>query len=304
MASGRTFKLNSGSEIPALGLGTARAKENAVREAVEVAYRAGYRHFDCAALYANQDEVGEAFRNLSIDRPNTWVTSKLWNTEHRPEDVGPACDATLRQLGLDYLDLYLIHWPVAFRRDGTKFCTSLKDSEGTPIRDETVSMVDTWKAMEKLVQAGKVRHIGVSNFNIPQLEYLQSIASIPPAVNQVEIHPYCQNRKLLEYCRANGIHLTAYCPLGSIGKPSVLDDPAIQAVAQETNRSPAEVCLAWGIQRGYSVIPKSVTPMRIRDNFQDDLRLTDSQMKRISDIDHTVRACDGRICYVQEVPDH
>ncbi|KAJ1984243.1 hypothetical protein H4R33_004447 [Dimargaris cristalligena] len=291
MSTHSTFTLNSGAKIPALGFGTWRSEPEKVKNAVKEALRIGYRHIDCASVYENQEEVGKALRESDVPRDQIWITSKLWNTEHNPKDVGPACDDTLRKLGIDYLDLYLMHWPVAFKKDGDKFDTSVKHANGKPVLND-VSYVDTWKAMEKLVRDGKTRNIGVSNFNIAQLTTLLAAAEIPPAVNQVEVHPYNQNQKLIDFCKSKGIEVTAYCPIGSTGKPSVMEDPAVKEVAEETGHTPAQVILAWGLQHGTSVIPKSVTPSRIESNFKSDFKLTDAQYQKITNIGTKVRVCE------------
>ncbi|KAJ1922495.1 Alcohol dehydrogenase [NADP(+)] [Tieghemiomyces parasiticus] len=294
MSAGKTFALNSGDKIPALGLGTWRSETNKVKEAVKAGYNIGYRHFDCAAVYENQDEVGQAFAESKISRDQVWVTSKLWNTEHRPDRVEPALNQTLKALGLDYLNLYLMHWPLAFKKVEGKFCESVKDSNGKPALDENVSLLDTWHAMEALVAKGKVRNIGVSNCNIAQLTQILEHGKIKPAVNQIEVHPYNPNTKLLQFCKDHGIHVTAYCPIGSTGSPKVLEDPAVLEVAKETGKTPAQVVLAWGIGRGTSVIPKSVTPSRIEENFHGDFQLTDAQAKKISAVTNRVRVCEVR----------
>ncbi|KAJ1652228.1 hypothetical protein IWQ61_007388 [Dispira simplex] len=294
MASGRSFTLSAGSKIPVVGLGTWRSKPNQVKDAIKTAYRLGYRHFDCAAAYENENEVGEAFIEAQISRDQIWVTSKLWNTEHHPENVLPACERTLKDLRIEYLDLYLIHWPLAFKGEGRSFGSWERDANGHPVLDKNVTILETWRGMEKLVELGKVKNIGVSNFSISQLEHLLEHAKIRPAVVQVECHPYCPNNELLAYCKNHGIHVTAYAPLGSMSEPRVRDDPVVEHVAKETGHTPAQVLLAWGIQRGTSVIPKSVTPSRIEENFDDKFTLSQQQMSRISGITTRLRTCDVR----------
>ncbi|KAJ1969731.1 hypothetical protein IWQ62_000433 [Dispira parvispora] len=294
MASERSFTLSAGSKIPALGLGTWRSKPNQVKNAIKTAYKLGYRHFDCAATYENEAEVGEAFTEAQITRNQIWVTSKLWNTEHRAEDVLPACERTLKDLQVEYLDLYLMHWPLAFKRKGQSFGNSERDANGHPILEKDVTPLDTWRAMEKLVELGKAKNIGVSNFSISQLKPLLEHATIRPAVLQIECHPYCPNNELLAFCKNHGIHVTAYSPLGSISEPRVREDPVVEQIAKETGRTPAQVLIAWGLQRGTSVLAKSVTPSRIEENFDDKFTLSRQQMDRISGITTRLRTCDCR----------
>ncbi|KAJ3215311.1 hypothetical protein HDU67_000588 [Dinochytrium kinnereticum] len=272
MALNRTYQLlNSGAQIiPALGLGTWKAQPNEVAEAVKHAVKIGYRHLDCAYIYENEKEIGEALRGIfasGIPRSSLFITSKLWNTFHRPEDVARAIDITLSDLGLQSLDLYLVHWPLAFKNRGDG--NSEKDAAGKTVFD-TVPIIDTWRAMEALVDAGKVKAIGVSNFNITKLKALLSEARIKPAVNQVELHPYLPQDELLEFCNKNGIHVTAYSPLGS-GKeePNLLKDEVVTDIAQRNGKSVAQVLISWAIQRGTSVIPKSSNPKRLEENFND-----------------------------------
>ena len=269
----KVFTLVSGSTMPGLGLGTWKSDPGVVAAAVKAAIEMGYRHIDCAYIYRNEKEIGEAFAQIfqdsSIKREHLFVTSKLWNTEHAPSDVEPALRNTLSDLGLDYLDLYLIHWPVAQKKEG--------ESGGSFIPLEEIPIAETWKAMEKCVDAGLVKDIGVSNFSVKKLKSLLATARIKPAVNQVERHPYLQNQELLDFCNDNDIHLTAYSPLGgSIDRPMVsvqhekpiLEDPLVAEIAQKHNVTPAQVLLQWALACGTSVIPKSTQQHRLKENLE------------------------------------
>ncbi|KAK9711150.1 hypothetical protein K7432_008013, partial [Basidiobolus ranarum] len=252
-----TFKLNNGELMPAIGLGTYEANNTADKEEAKVAVMKalehGYRQFDCAHVYRNEKEIGQGFQNTKVSREDYFVTSKLWCNCHRAEDVESALDVTLSNLKLDYLDLYLMHWPYAFKSGSDPFPL---DDQGRIIIEDT-SIIETWKAMEKLVDIGKVKSIGVSNFSVPRLEQLLSNCKIVPAVNQVELHPYLPQNRLLDFCSKHQIHLTAYAPLGGPRSSLMTDDALIQDIAKKLNKSPAQVILSWGIQRGTSVVPKS-----------------------------------------------
>ncbi|KAJ1969729.1 hypothetical protein IWQ62_000431 [Dispira parvispora] len=292
MASNRTFTLATGAKLPALGLGTWKSTPDKVKEAVKVALETGYRHIDCAPVYCNEAAIGEAIIQSQVPRDQLWITSKLWCTEYHPKDVLPACEQTLKDLQLDYLDLYLLHWPFAFLKEGDQCCTAKRDSNGKPQLDTTVNLAETWKAMEELVHLGKVKHIGVANFNVAQLQDLIAGATIKPAVCQAEGHLYCQNTKLVEYCQAQGIQFLAYGPLGtSFCSTHVLANPILLQIASSTQRTAAQVALAWAVQRGTAAIPKSVTPDRIRENFQNDLVLSPEQMSQLAAITTKMRVC-------------
>ena len=270
-----TLKFANGDVMPALGLGTWKADPGEVGEAVKAALDIGYRHFDCAAVYGNEKEVGaalaEAIASGQVKRGDLFITSKLWNNAHLGADVLPALQQTLADLRLDYLDLYLMHWPIAHRPD--VFYPQSGDDFLTP---EQAPLEDTWAALESCADAGLCRHLGVSNFNPKRLLRLIDNARIRPEVDQVESQPLLAQKDLLEICREHGVIFTAYSPLGSPDRPARLqrgDDPPllkapmIEAIARKHAITPAQVILAWAICRGTSVIPKSVTPARLAENF-------------------------------------
>lgn len=259
-----------------VGLGTWKSAPGQVKQAVITALDCGYRHIDCAAAYSNEQEVGEALAlwvgpGKTLQRDEVFVTSKLWNTKHDPPDVEEACRTTLMHLGLSYLDLYLIHWPMAFQR-GTEAMP--RKADGSICYSDT-HYKDTWIAMESLVDKGLVKAIGLSNFNARQIEEILSMARHKPVVNQVERHPYLTQTDLLSYCRSVGLCVTAYSPLGSGDRPwatpgeaGLLDDPRLEAIAKRYKKTPAQVILRWHIESGVVCIPKSVTPSRIRENLE------------------------------------
>jgi diketogulonate reductase-like aldo/keto reductase len=286
MALKRTFKLNTGAEIPAVGFGTWQAAPHEVENAVEIALRAGYRHLDCAAIYRNETEVGLGIKKSGVDRSEIFITSKLWNSKHDPKDVEAALDQSLQDLGVEYVDLYLMHWPVAFASGSRWFPL---DDNGV-FKLSKVHFNETWKAMEALLKTGKTRAIGVSNFNIRRLKELLSVAEVVPAVNQVEAHPYLQQPDLLDFCKEKGILIQAYSPLGNntTGEPKTVDDPEVHAVAASLGMDPGQVLVSWGVQRGTIVLPKSVTEKRIKSNFQDAV-LPNEAMERLNALERHKR---------------
>ncbi|KAL3999979.1 hepatocyte growth factor-regulated tyrosine kinase substrate [Sarotherodon galilaeus] len=250
--------LNTGRKMPLIGLGTWKT--------VIWALEAGYRHIDCASIYGNEAEIGEALQEKL-------GPEKLWNSKHHPDDVEPALLKTLKDLKLEYLDLYLIHWPYAFQRGDVPFP---RQEDGTLLYDDTDYKL-TWSAMEKLVGKGLVRAIGLSNFNSRQIDDILSVASVKPTVLQVECHPYLAQVELLAHCRDRGLVMTAYSPLGSADRESV-----ISSLAEKYKKSPAQILLRWQTQRGVVTIPKSVTESRIKENIQVfDFTLEAEEMKSI-----------------------
>ncbi|EFA77363.1 aldehyde reductase [Heterostelium album PN500] len=270
--------LNSGHKIPMVGYGTYLSKPNEIGECIRIALKEGIRHFDCAEVYHNQKEIGqvfkEAFDSGLVKRSDLFITSKLFATCHSKEHVRKHFDITLSDLQLDYLDLYLIHWPLAMEYNAAEPMKSPMEN-GYP-KLAKVPIIETWRELEKIHDAGLARSIGVSNFNVSVLNDLLNSARIPPSVNQCELHPYWSQPGLRMFCEKNNIHMTAYSPLG---KGSIMSDPVIVELAKKYNRSTANILCRFGIQKGYSVIPKSTTHSRIKDNANvKDFVISDSDM--------------------------
>jgi 2,5-diketo-D-gluconate reductase A len=257
-----SIELNDGNRIPQLGFGVFQIDPRETAEAVAAALEIGYRHIDTAEMYENEAAVGEAVRASGLDRGEVFVTSKLSNAAHAPDAAREAFEGTLSALGLDYVDLFLVHWPL-------------------PTLDE--DYVETWKAMEEFERDGRARSIGVSNFQVEHLERLAAECDTVPALNQIELHPYLLNAEVDAYCREHGIAVEAWSP---IAQGAVLEDPAITQIAERLGRSAAQVVLRWHIQHGNVVIPKSVTPARIRENFElFDFELSGEDVERIDALD-------------------
>jgi alcohol dehydrogenase (NADP+) len=291
------------SKFPSIGFGTFNSFQDhdKVANAVKFAIESGYRLFDCASLYENTEEVGRAINECIesgiVQRKDLCIVTKLWNTEHDPEDVLPACRRSLKAMGLEYFDIFMMHWPVHME----KASKLISNKDGGEYEFDIVhsgnrqALSKTYQAMERLVRQGFVKALGVSNFSSRQLSELLSDCTIPPVANEVEMHPLLQQPRLFDYCKEHKIQIIGYSPLGKIGyrdpkDPNMFEIPEILKIAEETGRTPAQVVLAWAVQRGAFAIPKSLTPKRILSNFdvQDDF-LTKEQMNTLNGIDQGYR---------------
>lgn len=300
----KTLKFKNGDTLDAIGLGTWKSEKGEVENAVYTALKLGYTHIDCALVYGNEAEVGNALtRALDesiITRDDLWVTSKLWNNAHKKEDVLPALKQSLKDLKLDYLDLYLMHWPVAFK----------PGLQGFPENDEDflsldeVPLIETWEAMLEAKSQSLVRHTGVSNFSAKKLRGLIGKTDDIPEMNQVELHPLLQQEQLLEFCNDQNIHLTAYSPLGSGDRtpemkaddePSMLDNETINKIAKKYKASPAQVLIAFHLHRNTAVIPKSTNPGRIKENLKSAaLKFDDEDLQNLKSLDRHYRYVNGK----------
>ncbi len=302
--------LNTGDKIPVIGLGTFGSdtySNDEVAQAVKFAIKNGYRHIDCASVYGNEKEIGKALSDLisdnTIKREDLWITSKVWNDMHGDREVIASCKQSLKDLRLDYLDLYLVHWP--FPNYHAPGCdVSSRNPDSKPYLHEDYMKV--WKQMEQLVKMGLVRNIGTSNMTIPKMNLLLQDAKIKPAVNEMEIHPHFQQDELYNYLAENDILPIGYSPIGSPGRPERdktiddtvdIEDPVIVDIAKRLNVHPAVVCVKWGVQRGHVVIPFSVKPEKILSNLRvanGDLILSE-EMEKISKIDKNCRLIKGQV---------
>jgi len=269
--------------MPALGFGTLIPDPLATKQAITTALEVGFRHFDCAERYRNEQAVGDAmqgmFRAGNIRREDVFVTTKLWNNNHRPERVRPAFEASRQRLQVDYVDCYLIHTPFSFQPGNEQ---DPRDDHGQVIYDPGVTLVETWRALERLVDEGRCKSIGLSDVSLPQVQEIVDAARIKPAVVEVESHPYLPQWDLLDFCHQHGIVLLAFAALGHGMEPKLLDDPVINTIAQRVHKTPAQVVLAWAVQRGTALLTTSTTSRRIQENF-DVSTLPEDAMQEIRD---------------------
>ncbi|KAL9418235.1 hypothetical protein AB3S75_041109 [Citrus x aurantiifolia] len=291
--------LNNGFKMPIIGLGVWRMDESNIRDLIINAIKIGYRHIDCAADYRNEAEVGEAlaeaFSTGLVKREDLFITTKLWNSDHG--HVLEACKDSLKKLQLDYLDLYLVHFPVATKHTGVGTTDSALDADGVLEIDTTISLETTWHAMEDLVSMGLVRSIGISNYDIFLTRDCLAYSKVKPVVNQFETHPYFQRDSLVKFCQKHGIRVTAHTPLGGavantewFGTVSCLDDPVLKGLAEKYKKTVAQTVLRWGIQRNTAVIPKTSKLERLEENFKVfDFELSKEDMDVIKSIDRKYR---------------
>ncbi|KAL3420269.1 aldo/keto reductase [Phlyctema vagabunda] len=292
------FKLNTGAEIPALGLGTWQSPAGEVEKAVFYALSVGYRHIDAAYVYGNEDEVGaglkKAFDEGICKREDVWVTSKVWCSYH--DRTAEALDLSLKKLGLDYIDLYLVHWPAPMNPKGNhELFPKLADGSRDLVPASEWSHIDTWKAMEKLPKS-KAKAIGVANYSVKFLEELLPHATTVPAVNQIENHPSLPQQEIVDFCKSKGIHITAYSPLGSTGSPMLSAEPVVE-IAKKRDITPASVLLSYHIARGSSVLAKSVTESRIKAN-QSLVKLDSADLKVLNDYSDDLKKNGKLVRYV------
>lgn len=309
--------LYTGAKIPAIGLGTFgsdRFTADEIAKAVLGAAEIGYRHFDCAAVYGNEKEIGVCFQNImssGIKREELWITSKLWNDKHAEDDVIPACQQTLKDLQLDYLDLYLIHWPFP-NHHAPGVDVNSRDPHAVPYLHE--NYMKTWRQMEKLVEMGLVRHIGTSNMTIAKLKLLLQDAKVKPAANEMELHPHFQQPELFQFCIDNQLVPIGYSPIGSPRRPERdrtpedtvdIEDPVIVKIADRLNVHPAVVCIKWAVQHGQVAIPFSIRPEQYWSNLKAVTTepLTEEEMHEIACIDKNNRLIKGQVFLWEDAKD-
>lgn len=302
---------NDGDSIPQLGLGTWKSAPGEVYEAIRAAIRIGYRHIDCAYVYGNEKEIGNAFRDSmkagEVTREELFITSKLWNSFHKREDVLPALKESLEHLQLEYLDLYLIHWPVSIKK-GKSLPLGAQDFYSP----KEIPLIETWQGMTRCKEAGLAKHIGVSNFSTTHLNELIDAGLPVPEMNQVESHPYLNQKELIDFCQQHEMLVTAYSPLGSMDRssnmkgedePKLLEDAVINQIAADHKCTPAQVILSWNLHRGVCVIPKSVHEGRLKENLNSgDIELSDSDMQKINSLNRDYRFVNGQFWTVENGP--
>lgn len=296
------LQFSNNDKIPMLGLGTWKSAKGEIYQTVRKAIEIGYRHFDCALIYGNEHEIGQAIsdaiNNREVSRNELWITSKLWNNRHKIVDIQPTIEITLDSLKLEYLDLYLIHWPVAlinsvnYPKDGSEM-----------IDLKHIPLAETWQGMIALKENNLTKHIGVSNFSIKKINELINETGVCPEALQLELHPFLQQNKIVEFANANNIIVTGFCPLGSSdrplnriseGEPKLFENKTIIDIAQEKGNTPAQIMLAWAINRGTSVIPKSVNPQRLKENLEAaTIELSSLEMEKINQLDQHYRYIKG-----------
>lgn len=278
------LKLNTGASLPTIGLGTWKSSEEDAYRAVSSALECGYRHIDTAAIYGNEVPVGKAIKDSKIPREELFITTKLFSTQQR--DPKGALDDSLKRLGLDYVDLYLMHWPVAMKTeritDGNLFSIPLLPDGRRDLDIEDWDYVKTWRLMQHLPETGKCRSVGVSNFSVKNLERIVNSDEkfVIPAVNQIEIHPQLPQDELISYCKAKKIVVEAYSPLGSADS-AILTHPVLEEISKKYNAEPAQILINWGLSRGYCVLPKSVTPKRIESNLKQ-FTISEEDLKKVT----------------------
>jgi alcohol dehydrogenase (NADP+) len=307
----QAHRFANGDRMPLIGLGTWKSDPGEVYTAVREAIRVGYRHIDCAWLYGNEAEIGNALRDAiaagEVTRKDLWITSKLWSNAHGRDNVEPAVRKALTDLGLEYLDLYLIHWPIPLKPSAV---LPGSPDDFLPIADAPIHA--TWAGLEAAVDAGLVRHIGVSNFSAKKIRELVPHCRVKIEVNQVERHPLLQQNALVAYCASQGIHITAYSPLGSSDRPAfvkaadapvLLDNPVLGSIAEARGCTAAQVAIAWQVQNGVSAVPKSVKPARLAENLAaGKIELTQAELAGIADLDRGYRMIAGDFWAVPGTP--
>jgi len=307
----KMLQFTNGDSMPILGLGTWQANPGDVYKAVQEALNNGYRHIDCAAIYGNEAEVGEAIADSIqegvVSRDELWVTSKLWNNAHAPHDVQPTLEKTLADLQLESLDLYLIHWPVMIKRE-----LLYQNSGHDMVSLDEIPISETWSVMEAMVDKGLCKHIGVSNFSTAKLEALIKTARVPLEMNQIELHPYLQQPKMIEFCSSRNIHLTAFAPLGSANRPDrlkvenepvLIEDPVVRSIAEKHDATPAQILISWSMHRNVAVIPKSIHADRIKQNYEATaLSLSVSDLAELTALDKHRRYVSGTFWTMEGSP--